>query len=157
MATVATVKTKLEWFSSWRDHSIGNGRQRITEYADIGLVCLNKGMPRETNVITINGELDENSSWTYTDIDGEHLSALKMMTTSSPKHIRYYGFAASQMTIRGAQYYLCQHSTAAEEENAEHTIDTYTQKFADGNFRKAQTYHIHMVHKQKKDWHQTKG
>ena len=142
MATVATVKTTLHWFSSWRRHKSDNQR-RQSEFFDIGLLVDTEG----NNVITRNDELQENSSCTSTEIPGRSRLALKMMTTSSPKHMRYFGFEETQMTKSGATCYLCQHSMPAEEEHKDLTIESYMQKFGDRTFWTEQTYHIHMIEK----------
>ena len=99
-------------------------------------------------VLTRNGKVEENSAWSYIKLkDDEDLLALKLRTSNHPHDFRYYGFHWRVMTMDGHAGYLCQHSRKADE-NPEHTVDTYMQKFMRKEFRGEQTYHITLVHKE---------
>ena len=142
MVAALQIKSELLWWSTFRksiDSTI-----RSTEFADMGLCVDELGR----HVLTVNGELDENSSWSYLQVPqhDETFLAVKMTTLSEPTQVRYFGFTQVQMTRSGATCYLCQHSARASFDNPLHTIDTYMQKFVNGELGR-QHYHIQLVHR----------
>ena len=97
--------------------------------------------------LTRNDEVQENSAWTQVKFNGELFLALKLRTSNHPHDFRYYGFHWIRMTRDGHGGYLCQHSRP-DEENPNHTVDTYMEKFMRKEFMGEQTYHITLVHKE---------
>ena len=131
------IKEELEWFSSWRTVESKN---RMTELADVGL-CINE---HGHNVLTVDGELDEDSTWCHVNSPVGVILALKMTTLSQPKQMRYFGFTKVIINKRNEEGWLCQHSTEAKRDNPKHNIGTYMQMFAAGEGAQ-QTYHIQMT------------
>ena len=118
--------------------------QQQDRQQDIGLLETGDNM----HVLMRNGKVQENSAWAYVKLkDDQHRLALKLSTSDKPNDFRYYGFHWSVMTMDGHAGYLCQHSTKAEG-NPEHTVETYMQKFTRREFKREQTYHITLVHKE---------
>ena len=140
MVAALQIKSELLWWSTFRKSvdSMACG----TKFADIGL-CIDELGKR---VLTVNGELDENSTWSYVHVPqhDEIYLAVKMTTLSEPTQVRYFGFTQVQMTRSGEMCYLCQHSAKARLDDPLHTIATYMRKFVHGELAR-QPYHIHLV------------